>query len=591
MRLTNHLNYFLETMKKERTGRKLGFITQEIGREINTLGSKSNQADMQKIVVEMKDNLEKMKEQVPYAESHKDYPLKPKTEMMEAIPEEKIVVAETEVEVVDTIEDPAEEAELTNTPEEQNMSEVEGALEKPEFSIGGLAAAPKSNVMATGGAYTKGAGESFESVGDMAQELIAQYKHGGGDRGWRNIAASGVRDEVKFASASFDDSAENSYMLSTVNEGANYNTMNEAIADYKSASADDTLVASGGICAPFQQDYSFFRLAKPQAPLEGSFPRVGAPRGGIKFILPPDFTDARAAITTVTCAEDALGYVSTPDDCLPGARDTDEDPATGTNYGTTPDKPCACVSCPDVAECCVTAVPWCVRWGNFNYYTFPELVENFMSDLMVAYAAEKEVFYLDALAANSTVVTAADVYGASRSVLDTIARASVNYRKRHSMDRGSKLNLFAPDWLLDVMKADLALAHGRDALFVSDAEIISHLKNLNVNVTLYYHTPSTLPNGVPSQAFDGAQGTGALASWPAQAVTFLHAPGTFVRLDGGSLDFGLVRDSSLIATNDFIVAAEQFTGLCMVGLESLMIVHDICVNGSGAGPTDAITCA
>jgi|TARA_R110000737_G_scaffold151521_1_gene180838 uncharacterized protein (TIGR00255 family) len=64
MRLTNHLEYFLETMKTERTGRKLGFITQEIGREINTLGSKSNQADMQKIVVEMKDNLEKMKEQV-----------------------------------------------------------------------------------------------------------------------------------------------------------------------------------------------------------------------------------------------------------------------------------------------------------------------------------------------------------------------------------------------------------------------------------------------------------------------------------------------------------------------------------------------
>lgn len=64
MRLTNHLDYFMETMKMERTGRKLGFITQEIGREINTLGSKSNQADMQKIVVEMKDNLEKMKEQV-----------------------------------------------------------------------------------------------------------------------------------------------------------------------------------------------------------------------------------------------------------------------------------------------------------------------------------------------------------------------------------------------------------------------------------------------------------------------------------------------------------------------------------------------
>jgi uncharacterized protein (TIGR00255 family) len=64
MRLTNHLDYFLETMKEPRSGRKLGFITQEIGREINTLGSKSNQADMQKKVVEMKDNLEKIKEQV-----------------------------------------------------------------------------------------------------------------------------------------------------------------------------------------------------------------------------------------------------------------------------------------------------------------------------------------------------------------------------------------------------------------------------------------------------------------------------------------------------------------------------------------------
>jgi uncharacterized protein (TIGR00255 family) len=64
VRLANHLDYFLETMKTEASGRKLGFITQEIGREINTLGSKSNHAEMQKIVVNMKDNLEKIKEQV-----------------------------------------------------------------------------------------------------------------------------------------------------------------------------------------------------------------------------------------------------------------------------------------------------------------------------------------------------------------------------------------------------------------------------------------------------------------------------------------------------------------------------------------------
>ena len=64
-RLTNHLKYFMETMNEGHgQGKKLGFIAQEMGREINTTGSKSNQAEMQNIVVRMKDELEQIKEQV-----------------------------------------------------------------------------------------------------------------------------------------------------------------------------------------------------------------------------------------------------------------------------------------------------------------------------------------------------------------------------------------------------------------------------------------------------------------------------------------------------------------------------------------------
>lgn len=64
-RLAQHLNYFMETMESgSGQGKKLGFISQEMGREINTLGSKSNHAEMQKIVVKMKDELEQIKEQV-----------------------------------------------------------------------------------------------------------------------------------------------------------------------------------------------------------------------------------------------------------------------------------------------------------------------------------------------------------------------------------------------------------------------------------------------------------------------------------------------------------------------------------------------
>ena len=64
-RLSNHLKYFISTMESGNgQGKKLGFIAQEMGREINTLGSKSNHAEMQKIVVQMKDELEQIKEQV-----------------------------------------------------------------------------------------------------------------------------------------------------------------------------------------------------------------------------------------------------------------------------------------------------------------------------------------------------------------------------------------------------------------------------------------------------------------------------------------------------------------------------------------------
>lgn len=64
LRLKTHLNYFIATMKEPSNGRKLGFITQEIGREINTIGSKANDSGIQKLVVQMKDEIEKIKEQL-----------------------------------------------------------------------------------------------------------------------------------------------------------------------------------------------------------------------------------------------------------------------------------------------------------------------------------------------------------------------------------------------------------------------------------------------------------------------------------------------------------------------------------------------
>ena len=64
VRLKSHLDYFLETMRaSDANGKKLGFIAQELGREINTIGSKANDASIQRLVIEMKEELEKIKEQ------------------------------------------------------------------------------------------------------------------------------------------------------------------------------------------------------------------------------------------------------------------------------------------------------------------------------------------------------------------------------------------------------------------------------------------------------------------------------------------------------------------------------------------------
>ncbi len=65
VRLVNHLAYFITTLQSHQSrGKKLGFIAQEIGREINTIGAKANYAPMQKLVIQMKDELEKIKEQM-----------------------------------------------------------------------------------------------------------------------------------------------------------------------------------------------------------------------------------------------------------------------------------------------------------------------------------------------------------------------------------------------------------------------------------------------------------------------------------------------------------------------------------------------
>lgn len=321
------------------------------------------------------------------------------------------------------------------------------------------------------------------------------------------------------------------------------------------------LVASGACCTPLTPMYDFCQLAEPQSPVEEGLASVNAPRGGIRYIVPPDFRAARAAIGVQCCV--------TP-------------PAVN------PDKPCLHVDCPAVAEETVCAVSQCLSFDNLQYRTFPEQVANFLETVAVAFASRKEVYYLDYINSHSTSVTGITTgYGLSRNILFNLVTASVAYRKRRGMKRGSTLSLFAPDTLLDEIKLDMAM-DGDDGLSyfsITDAQALQTLRDQGLEPVWYNDTPSGL-----GQDFTTVQAAGNLLKFPINAVMYLFAPGTFVRLDGGSLDLGIVRDSKLNRSNDMEMFMEEWIGMAMLCLESVKLVVPGCPNGARPNYVTPLTC-
>lgn len=321
------------------------------------------------------------------------------------------------------------------------------------------------------------------------------------------------------------------------------------------------LVASGGNCAPLAPSYDIFRLAEPMSPVENCLPVVGAPRGGIRFIVPPAFTDVAGGVRITTEAQDRAGYPPTAP------------------------KPCVSVECPDVEECQVDMISRCITFGNLQFRTFPEWVESRLQDLSVIFAQTKENFYLDAIDAGSTAVNATPPYGATRGTNFSLAQASHAYRKRNHMPLGSVIDVLAPDSLVPFLAADMVNDHALGLSFLNaDAEMVANelFRKHRLNVCWYYDGDNSM---------QGAQAAGPLNPWPTTFELFMYSPGTWVRLDEGVLDLGIVRDSTLNSTNDLQIFAEQFIQVCKVGIESIKLTLTLCPSGGAPEPEELLICA
>jgi hypothetical protein len=342
------------------------------------------------------------------------------------------------------------------------------------------------------------------------------------------------------------------------------------------------LAASGGICNPVDVDYSLFVVSVADEPLGASLPTIAAPRGGLRFVTPPTFASVGAAGTAIwTEATDAAAVPA---------------PAGGIVPNGSPVKPLQRIVCGQEVEVYVDAIPTRLQFGNMMARFSPEQVAA-NTELALANAARvRELYRLSKIASYSTSVSSSQLLGAARDILATMDQAAAAYRYRHRLNRSIPLRVVLPGWAIDLIRADLTreMAHDNDlaTMALTDAQVETLLRSRGFAPT--FMLDGTSANGSATQVAYGYQGWGAqtagpLLDWPHTLVWYLFAEGTFQRLDAGTMDFGVVRDSILDATNDYETFIETFEGLAKRGFESLEIVSAVRPNGASAGTVETAT--
>jgi hypothetical protein len=350
-------------------------------------------------------------------------------------------------------------------------------------------------------------------------------------------------------------------------------SVEENEAKWQKALEPSALTAAGGICSPVAVDYNVEVLSTADRPIRDGLPRFGAERGGLTCQPEPLITDtiATAATALWTAANDAS----------PSA------PAT---------KPVATLACGTPTTVLVDAIPTRVKLGNMAQRFSPEWVAGNMQ-IVLAYAARfSDLNLWSKIAAVSTEVTSAKLLGATRDLLATVDLACAAIRYRRRVPRTRMLRVILPELARDMIRADLTreLAHDRSQdnnLQVTDAQIDAYFAARGVR-------PIWSLDGLPAkgsaptyplQGFGAQTADVAINDWPTKVVFTIFVEGGFQFLDGGRLDLGIVRDSTLNNTNDAEAFVESFENVAHRAGESLHVISTVRPSGGSAGSVDTST--
>jgi chemotaxis protein histidine kinase CheA len=514
------------------------------------LSTETPEAPVAEAVAEATPAAELSTEEAPAAEAT-EAPAEAAVEetVVEAPAEPAAEAAVAEAPVVEAVAASAEEVTTTETTieapivQEDQEAPVTAAVNEPDAVIEApadrrpVAQASVAPVAITAGADIPGytAGSELSDMNAVA-EAMAKRLHGlrrvnGGD-GEQHIVAS--------LTTSFDESR-----TLTQDAESNWNKI-QAVA------SPEAIVASGGHSAPFAVKYDIFGVGTTVRPVRDCLPRFQADRGGIRFITPPVLSDYGNAVGVWTNV-------------------VDTDPGTDTKTSLT-------VTSATENTVATDAVTLQLQFGNLMTRAYPELIARHNELGLIQHAREAETQILTRLTALSTAVTSTSIIGLARDFLVQIGRAASAYRSRHRLPADFPLRAIIPAWIKDAMAADLALSMPGDSLLNSYGEIEGLLASRGINVCYT----------IDGSALTGSQGSGAMNEFTDTFVWYLFAEGTFLFLDGGTLDLGIIRDSTLVGTNDYKMFVETFEGVAKVGVESLKVTSTISVNGAAAALRDTL---
>jgi hypothetical protein len=414
----------------------------------------------------------------------------------------------------------------------------------------------RRRVIAAAGLPNVAPGGEFSSRRELSETFIRTWD--------ANVGAAG--DGVQVAVARIETPYPDDHRIGPdASPFMTTSIMERAVTDFT-----DSIVAAGGICAPTEPYYPQAMISTSARPVFDGLPRIQATRGGINWVSPPTLSSiltspsgqtAGTAISQVTAAQDLANAT----------------------------KPHQLVTCGATQNAQIYAVTNILEFGNMQGRTYPELVDAWSGLAEAAWARFAENLLLSGIVSGSTAVTSVQVLGVARDILNQATVAAEAYRNRHRMDPMATIVCMFPRWLIGAIQSDIwsAFNTGDDeANTVSQASIESWFRVRNIRVIWFQ---DGVGPGNPAAQIFPAQAAGALLSWPKVCQWYMFHEGAWLILDGGTLDLGIVRDSTLNAANKYQMFFESFENIAFVGIESLRIRSTICVNGATAGTIDPST--